>query len=198
MVSSTHCEFVVPPETSCLAHLRKLVTDALNNASFSPAKVNLIALAVDEAVANIMEHGYGGDSGRAELQGAKIAVLLDLTPELLIITIRDKCVRFDPRSAPEVDLKEQIKTKKRGGLGVYLIKRIMDEVNYITRENSENELQLVKYLDDSSGTAKSNGLGLKKAGVALAVLAAFLIPALGSGTPGVFRHQAASGGLYYG
>jgi len=156
MDNDIHYQFAVPSDTSHLANLRRVITEVLDNASFAPLKANLIALAVDEAVANIMEHGQSCGSGHTEPQSGDILVLVDLSAERLAITIRDKSAGFDPRGVPEVDLAEHLKAGRRRGLGVYLIRRIMDEVNYTTRENSENELQLVKYVDESLETARSN------------------------------------------
>lgn len=156
MDNDIHYQFAVPSDTSHLAKLRRVIVEVLGNASFAPPQAHLIALAVDEAVANIMEHGQACGLGQTEPRSGDILVLVDLSAERLAITIRDKGACFDPRGVPEVDLAEHIRTGQRSGLGVYLIRRIMDEVNYTTRENSENELQLVKYVDDDAEMARSN------------------------------------------
>ena len=147
MEHNIHYEFAIPSDTSRLANLRREITEVLGSGHFGPVKANLIALVVDEAVANIMEHGQACGTDFSETRGGDILIQVDLTAERLAITIRDKSASFDPRSVPEVDLAEHIRAGRRRGLGVFLIRRIMDEVNYTSKENSENELQLVKYVD---------------------------------------------------
>lgn len=134
--------------------------EVLSESLFAPVKANLIALAVDEAIANIMEHGHGSRPGQAPAGAEDIVLVLDLTPDRLTVTIRDKGAGFDPRVVPDVNVNEHVKAGRKNGLGVFLIRRIMDEVNYAFRDNSENELQLIKYIDEGGGRAKSKELSL--------------------------------------
>ena len=166
---NAHRELTVPLDTSYLSQIRKEVMEVLGTELFAPVKANLIALAVDEAVANIMEHAYGVKPGKAVQDAESIILVLDLTPERFAVTIRDNGAGFDPREAPAVDVKEHVKVGRKGGLGIFLIRRIMDEVNYSFKENTHNELQLVKYVDEAAGKAKSRELGLETSGGALSV-----------------------------
>ena len=159
MSTNAHRELAVPLDTSYLANLRKEVLEVLRQALVSPSQANLIALAVDEAVANVLEHGYGCRPGGPTQDGDMVVVVLDLTPERLTVTIRDKGSNFNPSALPEVDIEEHARAGRKNGLGIFLIRRIMDEVNYALKENSENELQLVKYIDEGSAKAKSSSLG---------------------------------------
>jgi serine/threonine-protein kinase RsbW len=162
-----HRELAVPLDTSHLARVRKEVMEVLGDGMFTPVKANLIALAVDEAVANIMEHAYGCQPGRGTRNADDIVVVLDLTPEKFSVIIRDRGTGFDPREAPEVNMQQHIKAGRKSGLGIFLIRRIMDEVNYALKENSHNELQLVKYVDEAVGKAKSKAPELHNGGAGL-------------------------------
>ena len=58
-------------------------------------------------------------------------------------TVSDSGVPFDPTDAPEPDLSADLKDRPVGGLGIYLVKRIMDEVSY-ARKNGKNILSMTK------------------------------------------------------
>ncbi len=62
---------------------------------------------------------------------------------------------FDPGTVPDVDLQEHVRHGRKGGLGIFLIRRIMDEVTYSFQAGAPNELRLVKFVDNSQGKAKS-------------------------------------------
>jgi serine/threonine-protein kinase RsbW len=92
-------------------------------------------LAVHEATVNIIEHAYENRAdGRID-----ISILVDTGK--IEITLRDQGISFDPDQVPEPNLDEP----QEGGLGVYLIRRLMDEVTYQS-DGSGNTLRLVKYL----------------------------------------------------
>lgn len=156
MIEHTHLELVVPNDTSCLARVRQAVVEIVGNGMFAPVKANLIALAVDEAMANIMEHAY---AGAPDTPPAEIEVQLDATAERFMCTIRDRGVGFDPRGAPEVDVREHVKAGRKGGLGICLMRRIMDEIHYTYKQGSHNELMMVKFVDENMGKARREASG---------------------------------------
>src|SRR5579862_3957452 len=94
-----HRELSVPADTTYLAQVRSAVTEVLGKELFSPVKANLLALAVDEAVANIMEHAYAKIDPSSEVV-RDVQIVLDLEPTRLTVTIRDRGIAFDPRKAP--------------------------------------------------------------------------------------------------
>jgi serine/threonine-protein kinase RsbW len=57
----------------------------------------------------------------------------------------DEGKSFDPNTYSEPDLMQRIKEKKRGGMGVYLIRKLMDQVQY-NRKGETNEIRMVKKL----------------------------------------------------
>ena len=150
MSKTIHRELSVPADTTYLAQVRAAVLEVVSQGFFPPQKAGLIALAVDEAVANIMEHAY--PPGK---EGGKIQVVLDATPQRFEVLIRDSGLSFDPRDVPEVDMTEHVKAGKKGGLGIFLMRRIMDEINYSFKQGVHNELQMIKYVDGKDAKTKS-------------------------------------------
>jgi serine phosphatase RsbU (regulator of sigma subunit)/ABC-type amino acid transport substrate-binding protein len=97
--------------------------------------VSDLRLALEEAVSNVIRHGYGGrDDG-------EIRVGFRVTPEAITATVEDDAPPFDPREWPDPPLPPE--GADVHGAGVYLIKRMMDEVDYRHR-GSRNVLTLTK------------------------------------------------------
>lgn len=92
-------------------------------------------MAVDEACTNIIRHCYEGRCDRP------IELTCTLAEDRLVVTLRDEGVPFDPGQVPPRDLDEV----RPGGLGLPLIRRIMDEVDYRPGAESGTELILTKY-----------------------------------------------------
>lgn len=105
-----------------------------------PDVVSDLVLAVDEAVTNIIVHGYGG---QPDTPGN---VELELTREEadVVVSIRDKAPAFDPTRVPAPNLVQPLEKRSPGGLGIYLIRQYMDEVSYRTTPDGSNELILKK------------------------------------------------------
>ena len=106
---------------------------------FSAEKAAMIMLTIDEALANVIQHGYGGQKGRP------IDVFIErICPEGRVgirVLIRDRAPQVDPASIKGRDLDDV----RPGGLGVHLIKSLMDEV--VHRPIGQGmELEMVKYL----------------------------------------------------
>ena len=94
-------------------------------------------LALEEAVSNVLLYAYPkGVEPRVDLR----AVVLD---DRLEFTVSDSGVPFDPTSIPDPDLSVDLKDRPIGGLGIFLVRRIMDAVSY-TRENDKNILSMTK------------------------------------------------------
>jgi anti-sigma regulatory factor (Ser/Thr protein kinase) len=101
--------------------------------------VNAVNVAIDEALSNIIAYGY--DQG---VRG-EIVVRLRRQPRSIHIDIEDQAKPFDPLTAPPPDLTSPLAERKVGGLGIHLIKHLMDEVSY-ARTKTGNLLKLVKNL----------------------------------------------------
>jgi anti-sigma regulatory factor (Ser/Thr protein kinase) len=107
-----------------------------------------LRLVLDEIVVNIIAHGYeeAGDTERHEIH---VRLALDHA-NVLTIQVEDDARAYDPRNAPVPKFDLPIEQRRRGGLGVHIVKAIMETVDY-RRENGRNVLTLTKRLD---GTAR--------------------------------------------
>lgn len=123
-------------------HLRAIsvfVMDAIKESPFDERQRYAIDLAVDEACSNVIDHAYGGED-RGEIR-----ILLDLNDKGLKITIQDDGAPFEPEDVAEPDLISPLETRCERGLGVFLIRKIMDEACWDFSIPGVNQLTLVKY-----------------------------------------------------
>jgi serine/threonine-protein kinase RsbW len=112
----------VPSSTENLALIREFVTSVGRQASLDEREIGKLELAVDEACANVIEHAYGHDS----------------TKEVTVRAI------FDPGMVKQETLDQLIHERQSGGLGLRLIKNLMDEVHYEIVPGEKNELHMTK------------------------------------------------------
>lgn len=117
-------ERTFPGRFSSLEKISVFVKKAAEKAGLDELQVYYVELAVDEACSNIIEHAYGGENiGTISLQ-------LKVTAEGLSITIRDHGKTFNPESIPSVNIREPLEKRSPGGAGIFLMRKIMDEVRY--------------------------------------------------------------------
>ena len=108
-----------------------------------PQELNMqMNLALEEVVTNVMLYAYPGQSGQVLVECGKWKVE---SGEKLIFTITDSGIPFDPTQKEEVDITLSAEEREIGGLGIHLVRQIMDEVKY-ERINNQNILTLVKKL----------------------------------------------------
>lgn len=139
MPRTTHT-LTVPASTASLEAVRRFVATRAAAARLPEIVVEQVKLAVDEACTNVVKHAY---RGRAD-ETFDVAVIAE--PERFTIRIRDTGAAFDPGDYHQPDLQKAVRERRRGGLGVHLIRRLMDHVEYRSRGNI-NEVCMVKYLD---------------------------------------------------
>lgn len=114
----------------------EFIGDSIKDLNFDEKESYGILLAVDEAVANIIDHAYQGKGGKVEI-GVK------RTEDKLIIKIRDTGKPFNPEKVKKYKPEDQSKNPQIRGRGLFLIKSLMDEVNFeFTPEG--NILTLIK------------------------------------------------------
>ncbi len=104
--------------------------------------VNALNVVLDEAVSNAINHGY-----EAGVRG-EIAVRLRRAPEGVSVEVEDDGKPFDPLQAPPPDLSLPLERRPIGGLGIHLIRNLMDEVSY-ARVGGRNVLKMVKRLSST-------------------------------------------------
>ena len=126
--------------TENLAKVRDFVTEAMRESNVKKEDENRIILAVDEAVSNIIEHAYENTTR------GDIRVVVDINAKRAQLTIHDSGDKFDPLSVEPPVVEEHIKSGRKRGLGIFLMRQVMDEVRYHYLPGQENVLTLVKYL----------------------------------------------------
>ena len=130
----------VPSSTENLALIREFVSSAAMQAGFESKDIAKIELAVDEACANVIEHAYGHDVSK------EVVVRAKLDQEEFSIDIEDTGKGFDPENINQEELEQLINKRRTGGLGMRLMKTLMDEVRYEIEPGKKNALHMSKRL----------------------------------------------------
>src|SRR5688572_18029324 len=140
MGESLKDRLVVSNDTKHLMLVRDFVSRLIRQSRLPREEENKIILAVDEAVTNISEHGYDqGADGSIEIE-------VEADDDHFTIMIRDTGRVFNPESIPNPDMKEHVQRGHKKGLGIFLMRQIMDEVRYKFKDGVKNELTLVKFI----------------------------------------------------
>ncbi|MCL4505466.1 MAG: ATP-binding protein [Chloroflexi bacterium] len=136
---------VVPAQNDQLAKLATFVASAAVDAGFNANTISRIELAVDEACSNIIDHAYAGAPG---------AIRCDVTTEplqQLTIVLVDQGRPFNPDLVPEYEYCRSLNEAKIGGLGLHLMRQVMDDVCFeFSLPGVGNRLTMVKHYDRNS------------------------------------------------
>lgn len=130
----------IESKTDRLITVRDFVSAAAREFGFGDEEISKIALAVDEACTNVIKHAYKFDPNK------EITVIVKRGNGTFEVSIRDHGKRFNPSSLSPPDMKEYLSHFRRGGLGVHLMKSLMDKVEYNFEPGKPNEVRLIKYL----------------------------------------------------
>ncbi len=121
-----------------LDEIREFVGDIARAGGFGAKDVYNIQLAADEAASNVIEHAYEGvNDGLMELS-------CGVSGNTITIILVDHGESFDPSAIPLPDLKADLSERKIGGLGIFLMRKLMDEVHYEIKPNKGNILTMTK------------------------------------------------------
>jgi serine/threonine-protein kinase RsbW len=134
----------VPSDTSLLGLVRELTKRAAVDAGFGAPAADQLALAVDEATTNVIEHAYRGAADR------EIELRFDDRGDAFRVDIVDSGEMVDPRAVPRVDLDRYARERRTGGLGVHLMEKIMDSVTF-RRSRRKNLCSLIKRKPGAGG-----------------------------------------------
>ncbi len=131
--------FKIKSTTDNLAKARDIIKNIALEVGFNEEEAGKIILASDEAVTNVIKHAY-----KYSKEG-EILITISFIKNKFSISISDKGKSFDFKKIKDPDLQKYYKEKRVGGLGIYLMKKLMDEVKYSSL-NNRNKVTLVKYL----------------------------------------------------
>jgi len=130
----------VPAEEKHLAEIRDFVQETGEKLLIPNHILANTKLAVDEACTNVVKHGYKDSSG------GPIEIVITGNGREFTIALHDRGRPFDIRNVQTPDLRMYVENRKRGGLGVFLMNQLMDDVRY-RRSHGENVLLMAKRLD---------------------------------------------------
>ena len=135
--SAFESTLTVAAELGQMAVLRQFVEETALAWQAQPDEVADVILAVDELATNSTMHGYQGQPGT-------IDVTVRRAGSDLIIILRDQAPTFDPRTVPPPDLTLPLEERPVGGVGLHLVRHMVDEFRHRARPQGGNELTLVK------------------------------------------------------
>lgn len=138
----------IPGRTSELARVRRCVSAWAAEAGLAEADARRLQLAVDETIANAIEHGM------SDPEHGHVVVRATPGPGRLVVAIRHRGVRFDPVAAPTPAPADVLRWRAPHGYGLHLIRRLVDEVDYRFEDGPDgqdgtNEVRLTKRRGDA-------------------------------------------------
>lgn len=133
----TSLKLTLRNEIDQISLLPDFVDQAIKASGLKPDIAPRLNLALEEAVTNVIDYAYPeGTAGEVE-------VVADIKDNTLSFTIMDSGTPFDPTARGEVDIDADVEDRPIGGLGIHLVRNIMDDVVY-ERRDSKNVLILTK------------------------------------------------------
>lgn len=128
---------------------REFIASMCGRSKLTTPDQNKVVLAVDEAVSNVIEHAY------EQQKTGYIDITVESTNRKFQVSIINGGKDFDPSTIKPPDIMQCIKEHKKRGLGIFLIRQIMDEVKY-SFKNGQNQLLLVKYKSSADGEVRAS------------------------------------------
>ncbi|MFQ6109634.1 MAG: ATP-binding protein [Candidatus Aminicenantales bacterium] len=124
--------------------VRSFLHDALQELNLSDKAYYIIELSLMEICINIIRYAYPGEKGYIYLKTWREG-------KRIFLEIKDSGIPFDPTRSEIPDIEEMIKNERRGGLGIFLARKLMDGFDY-RREKNHNVLTMYKEIRRESGT----------------------------------------------
>jgi anti-sigma regulatory factor (Ser/Thr protein kinase) len=131
----------MPCDSRFLSEVRSLLKETLSQAQIGNKEKDLLILAVDEAASSVVRY--------AKYKGFKS----ELTLTVDIDDVRFKAVLVDSinvfdlaHGLTDAQMAERLAKEKPYAMGIFLIRRIMDEISYVYRKGFQNELEMIKFL----------------------------------------------------
>ena len=136
-------QITLPNDVQEVPQLNVFVDEVCEQADFDMSTTLKLNLAIEEAVVNVMNYAYpAGEKGDVDIEAM-------INDEYLVFVISDSGTPFDPTAKAEVDTTLSAEERGIGGLGIHLIRQIMDTINY-ERVEGKNVLTLRKKLTKNS------------------------------------------------
>ena len=138
-MKSNRFELEIEGKLENLSVISDFIAKAMKKFGVDSASIFKVQMAVDEACTNIIQYAYSEQKG-------VITLICKLIDDDFIVAIRDRGKPFNPNSVPSPDLEADLNKRRVGGLGMYLMRKLMDEVSYNFNADKENEVIMKKRL----------------------------------------------------
>lgn len=149
---TTPVELAVTSDTECIPAVRRRCQQLASAIGFDAEQSKMIMLVMDEALSNVIKHGYHGVGGHPIT--VRMEQVMDGCRPGISITVRDRGRQVDPDTIQSRDLDDV----RPGGLGVHLMKSVMDTVVHSCCEGGM-VLEMVKYVVGSGGERPTPNTG---------------------------------------
>lgn len=131
-------KILITSSTVNLAKVRDFIEDRAKLAGFDNDKISQIVLSVDEACTNIIKHTYKFDDSHI------IEVSYHFNKTKFTVVLKYKGEGFDPNTNINPDMKDYFEHYRVGGLGIPLMKKFMDKIEFVHKNPDNNILTLIK------------------------------------------------------
>lgn len=131
-------------DLSQLRAIRDFVAEAGRDLDLDDWIIPDVQLAVDEICSNVITHGYGG-------QGGQIEVTVEPIEDGVQVIVRDWGMAFDPQTVPVPKVDAALELRSLGGLGLFLVRQLMDDVRFEFDGERGNSVTMVKRLRREGG-----------------------------------------------
>jgi anti-sigma regulatory factor (Ser/Thr protein kinase) len=121
-----------------LAEICDFISQCAEGCGLSASEVYAVQLAVDEAATNIVEHAYKGHTSDS------FEITCEVVPEGFQVIMHDRGQAFDPAGIPQPMLDVPLEELRSRGLGIFLMRKMMDVVEYKFIPEEGNVLRMVK------------------------------------------------------
>ena len=133
-------ELIIEAVNTNLDEVLAFVDEQLEEANCSSKIQTTIEIAVEELFVNIANYAYSPEIGTAVVQ-----ISVNKEPLSVEITFIDNGKPYDPLAKPDPDVTLSAEERQIGGLGIFILRRKMDDVRYVY-ENNRNILTIEKYI----------------------------------------------------
>lgn len=127
-----------PAKFDFLDEIREFVGTIARENGFNDKAVYNIQLAADEAASNVIEHAYKG------IADGMLEISCGVEAGNLTMILVDHGTSFDLSAVPAPDIHADLGDRKIGGLGIFLMRKLMDEVDYVSTNQAGNTLKMTK------------------------------------------------------
>lgn len=131
-------ELTIDATVDNIATVTDFVNEQLEQLDCPPKSQMQVNIAIDELFGNIAHYAYNPETGRATV---RVEVARD--PLSVIITFIDNGIPYDPLAKEDPDITQSCEEREIGGLGIYMVKKTMDDISYEYKEG-QNILKIKK------------------------------------------------------